>query len=1332
MSLIKNLSIKSKLSLLFFVLLLPLGYFLAISLETQLKERSSLQDSNQKLTESDLLTDILHETQAERAYVLASKDKEYRQRLLVQRKATDISFNAYFSTVNDNPTLTTLYSELKNKRRESDEDSTISGMSGFYRNKNEVLLSEVRKNLSQVEDPAIKELLNTHYLILMAKRDLGIIRTQLNACLVSHTFSTKEYVQFATTKNNFDNQLNAFLAQAPLPVTIEYQNKILGNKKLTASLLQLSVISESQRLDLSQNPYQWFDGMTDLINNFKVVEDFAIDYIHAEMDRKVDYKQKLALTYVVVVIFTLVIAVSLSIYIISNVSGALVSMKSAADQVAMGNTNVTIDYVSKDEIGSLADSLRTLIQKNKALANAAVLIGKERYDTQIVSSGKEDELSNSLIGMRDSLEKLSEADKKRNWMLTGNNELNDIVRGEKDLQVICEKICRHLCTHLEAIAGAAYLLEDNRLHLLGAFHYPIQETVIIEGDGVIGQVSVDKKMVVLNQIPNEQLKIETTMASVATNEVLLLPLVYNNETAGVIELLKKDTFNESAKEYLESIAEKLAIVINNVKAEIRTNELLGETQTQAEELEAQQEELRQINDELRVQRDQLQASEEELRVSEEELMQKNGELEEKTNELEEQYEELKTKNLEIEQAREAVQLKMNEVETVSKYKSDFLANMSHELRTPLNSILILANILKTNANKTLNQKETEHASIIEKSGNDLLRLINEILDLARIESGKVKLEPHDYSFNEFNLESQFEGIIHEKKIEYTVSLDKDLPFTIYTDKFRVEQILKNLLSNAFKFTPNNGKIEFSIYKPNSRVVFKNASLKKEETIAFSVKDSGIGIPDDKKHLVFEAFQQADPSTTRKYGGTGLGLTISRDLAALLGGEIQFESKVSEGSTFILYLPVQYTSTEQTSNESKEELPKPAHVPTVSPTTTSTKNAPKTEEKISILIIEDDFYFCGILSDYAEKKGYTVFKAYNAESGLELARNERPSAILLDVKLPDLDGWEVLKQIKSEPGLKKIPVHMMSAYDKEGVQDLGQEDFISKPVTLDMLENALGKIKFHEHKTVKKVLIIEDNENENQAVKELLSTQEMYADSALSGAEGLKLLKENKYECLILDIKLPDMTGYQVLEALNKDPELSTLPVIIYSGMELTEEEVAAYKKYANTIIIKTEYSYTRLLEEVKLFLFNMDQNFKKIESFHKKIQKAEVALDNKKVLIADDDMRNIYSLSNILESYNMQVITAYDGRQALEQLEAHPDTQLVLMDIMMPQMDGIEATKAIRAMPKFRNLPIIAVTAKAMPGDKEQCLKAGVSDYLSKPIDVNKLVSLLRVWLYEN
>jgi CheY-like chemotaxis protein/signal transduction histidine kinase/CHASE3 domain sensor protein len=890
-----------------------------------------------------------------------------------------------------------------------------------------------------------------------------------------------------------------------------------------------------------------------------------------------------------------------------------------------------------------------------------------------------------------------------NYLLAGNAELNRLLRGEVTMQGLAEDVITHLTTYLESQCGLIYLRNENgKYQLTSAYGIARDHALPAFGPGetLAGQCAVERKVFRLGEVPAESLRIESMLVSARPASVLIVPFHHNGETVAVAEILSTTPFTELDTEYAESLSGPVAMFIINLQSGLKNLELLAETQNQAEELEAQQEELRLTNDELRDQRDRLQASEEEIRASEEELQEKNAELEL-------QYENLRTRNKELEDARQAVQLKISQVETVSKYKSDFLANMSHELRTPLNSILIFATLLKDNKSGHLSGKEVEQAAIIEKSGNDLLKLINEILDLARVESGKIKLELKDCPVRNLGVETQFEQLAADRQIHFEVKIDPEVPRSIVTDRFRLEQILKNLLSNAFKFTSEGGKVVYEITMVDSPRL--RNSKHEGKALAFRVRDTGIGIPSEKRDLIFEAFQQADPSTTRKYGGSGLGLTISRDIANLLGGEIHVTSEPGKGSEFTLYLPLK-------KNESKPltaaAAPEPKAVLTPAPVN-------------AVLIIEDDEAFSKMLQDYTQKKGFHPITARTGEEGLRLAATPSLKAIILDVQLPDMNGWDVLKQIREDRRLKHVPVHMMSAQDMPaGQQNRGQAQYLTKPVSAEQLNNAFESIA--KNHPIKEVLIVEDNREESQAIHELLASQGISAANAHSGTEAIAMLKQKSFDCVILDINLPDMQGLSVLKQMKAEASFSGVPVVIYSGKELTESEESKYRQYAHAIVIKTDESHKRLLEEVKLFMHQVSG-----AGSTRVTATGDALLTGKKVLLADDDMRNIFSVVSVLESYKMEILVAHDGKQAVEMVAANPDIAVVLLDIMMPEMDGIEATRRIRSMPGSRHLPIIALTARAMEEDKQRCLEAGISDYITKPIDISRLLSLLRVWIYK-
>ncbi|CAN5374792.1 hypothetical protein BH23BAC1_BH23BAC1_12560 [soil metagenome] len=658
--------------------------------------------------------------------------------------------------------------------------------------------------------------------------------------------------------------------------------------------------------------------------------------------------------------------------------------------------------------------------------------------------------------------------------------------------------------------------------------------------------------------------------------------------------------------------------------------------------------------------------------------------------------------------------------------------MSHELRTPLNSILILAKLIAENREGNLSSKQVEFADVIHNSGNDLLKLINEILDLTKIEAGKLSLEIQQFKLKRLYIESLFNELAREKNIDFSINYDEKLPTEIVSDQFRIEQILKNLLSNAFKFTQPEGRVTLDIFIPPAGTTFQNPDLRdSKEVVAFAIRDTGIGISEEDQKTIFDAFRQADSSITRKFGGTGLGLSICKELAQILGGEIKVESKVGTGSCFTLYIP---NKVEKVEEHQVEEINIVQDLKIQIGTKQIVKEAEKliaSDEAQSILIIEDDKGFAKILADFAKGKKIEPVLTHLGMKGFELAKQIRPSAILLDIQLPDISGWEVLKKLKEDPTTRYIPVHIMSAYDLNPYADeYSKENYLPKPVSLENLDKAFFKINSKNKNEVKKVLIVEDNKVESNAVKELLLAHELNSEIANSGEEAFEKLHSDHFDCIILDISLPGMGGYEILEKLKSDKKLKSIPVIVYSGKSFSEEEKFKLKKFVNAIVIKTDYSYKRLLDEVKLFLHKVQEKLPVQEQ--SKLYRTDQSLANVKVLIVDDDSRNTYSLYNAFEAESMNIITASNGVEALKQLDANPDIQIILMDIMMPEMDGLECTKSIRNNPTFTGIPIIALTAKAMKEDKEKCLEAGASDYVTKPVNIDKLLSLMRVWVNRN
>ena len=920
----------------------------------------------------------------------------------------------------------------------------------------------------------------------------------------------------------------------------------------------------------------------------------------------------------------------------------------------------------------------------------------------------------------------------RNWTLTRSGELIKNMQGDKQVVELAESVINHLAAWLDAGIGAIYIAEEDDRVLKLVAGYAIDKNgrdshSLRFGEGLAGQAAAEKRAIRISDIPSDSLKVHSSFGDLPLRTILAVPFVFEGVVRGVIELGNVSEFTALQQEYLEKVADSIAVAVALSQARTKSRELLEETQRQSEDLEARQQELKQSNEELHAKTDLLESSESELNIQKVELQQINAELKEKANLLVEQKDKLETTKLEVE-------IKARELELSGKYKSEFLANMSHELRTPLNSILILAQLLAENKRGSIPEKEVGFARNIHSSGIDLLNLINEILDLSKVEAGKIELEISRVNIGEIvvNLRSMFTGIAENKLIELEINFAGEKPgIELYSDGPRLVQILRNLVSNAFKFTGTGGKVTVDI------------ELGPEGRASFAVTDTGIGIPENKQEIIFRAFQQADGSTKRKYGGTGLGLSISRELARALGGEIQLQSEEGEGSRFVFSCPLLFDVVPVVFQAGEE---KPATIPLIAavemegaaegdglPEAENDDRHTIEENDRIMLIIEDDPVFAGVLLQFFRDKSYKGIVARQGNTGLSLARHYRPDAIFLDMHLPVMDGSEVLKQLKNDPDLRHIPVQIFSGYDlRKGSLELGAFDFAKKPVSLEGMEDAVSKIEEFIDRKLKKLLIIEDNKQQNLAIREIIGNGDVKSFSAYAGLEAYELLQKEKFDCIIIDLGLPDMTGLELLERIKASDDLNKIPIIVYTAKDLSKDELTSLNRLANTVVLKTANSEERLLDEAILFLHRMESRLpKEKQRIIRKLHRSDEVLKSKKVLIVDDDMRNIYSLTNALEEQGMRCITAENGKAAIGMLTKYPDTDIVLMDVMMPEMDGYESTQEMRKMDQFTKLPIIAFTAKAMKGDREKCLEAGMSDYISKPVNIEQLLSLMRVWLYK-
>lgn len=925
-----------------------------------------------------------------------------------------------------------------------------------------------------------------------------------------------------------------------------------------------------------------------------------------------------------------------------------------------------------------------------------------------------------------------------NWVLAEASKLNENISGIDNENLIAKAGFESIMESLQFYAGAIYIRRMDSQEFVLKQHIGVDKDHAVppsfsKGEGLMGHIVESKEIRIIEQQADKILSSSSSLQANQIQTIILAPLVYENRTWGLLEIggdFKGPRLKRTC-EYLERVCRTLAMSIKFGQSHTMVESLLEETQQQTEELEAQQEELRITNEELIHKTHLLEASEEELRVQQEELQQANTELEEKAKQLE-------VRNEELHLAHKTVAEKVQEVELASKYKSEFMANMSHELRTPLNSILILAKLLQDNKTKNLRPDQVKYASVIHSAGNDLLQLINELLDLAKIEAGKVELNLDVINTSDFrnNIDNLFAATAKEKGIRFEVVIEDQVPETFVTDEYRLEQVLKNFLSNAFKFTDRNGQVQLAVRADSNN-------------LKFTVADTGKGISPEKQQLIFEAFRQEDGSTSRKYGGTGLGLSISREIASLLGGRITLTSQLGKGSTFTLIIPCQRAdSLKPAAAETGPLRTSAAPSPTATPehavqTSVETLEAPSEDSRKEVyglsktlLIVEDDINFADILREFAESYGFDVVIAYDGADGIQKARQFKPQAIILDVMLPISDGWEVLRNLKSSAETKHIPVHMMSAatFNKRESIEKGAIGFLPKPVSGDALKQVFENINLSINKSIKKVLLIEDQEFQSDIIKLAFAEQNIHTLQAFSAKSAMaKLKEEGNIDCIILDIKLPDADGLDILDQIKSMPAYEDTPIIINTAYDLSQSQIDRISQHTKAMVLKSEKSNSRLIDEVTLFLNKISSdNYSPIKNLNKleQIINKTDSLHGKRVLIADDDMRNVYALTTILQEYHMEVDVANNGTEAVDIInDSSKKIDIVLMDIMMPEMDGYEAIENIRKQKKYAELPIIAVTAKAMKGDREKSMQIGASDYISKPIDVDKLISLMRVWL---
>jgi CheY-like chemotaxis protein/signal transduction histidine kinase/HAMP domain-containing protein len=1017
-----------------------------------------------------------------------------------------------------------------------------------------------------------------------------------------------------------------------------------------------------------------------------------------------------------------------------------------AESIARGDLSVPVKMSSEYDL--FGEALQLMVSKLKSRVALAEDIADGKLDVEIEATNESDMLGRAL-------EKMVRQLQLRMAFKNAQTELMEQIRGEQDVVGLCRVVITCLAKFLDAQIGLLYLHNgDSHLEYTAGYAFDSHEHIsdVIEfGQGVVGQAAVEKDLIILKDIGDSYFKVCSALGNATPKYIVVAPMVYDGHVRAVVELGSFEEFTPEKIDFLRSVSESIAIAISVAHSRATTRELLEKTMDQADRLVIQQDELQHSNEELEEQALKLKKSEERLKTQQEELQATNEELEEKTRILEKQKREVQDKNQELEAARLQLSVKADELGQASKYKSEFLANMSHELRTPLNSLLILAQSLIKNKTGNLEEDQLESMKIIHNSGCDLLNLINEILDLAKIEAGRMQVNVEEVAITDIcmSVERNFAHVAEERGLDLIVNLAPDLPKTIHTDMQKLSQIIKNLVSNALKFT-HEGSVTVDISRPPASLVLTTPGLNRENGICVCVTDTGVGIPEEHQFRVFEAFQQVDGSDTRKFAGTGLGLSISKELAHLLGGEITLKSIVGRGSIFSLVIMERLESDEPDYNETSVGVypaPSPISINTVLPENSEHTSCPVStveyegssieddrdslvNDKPIILIIEDDMNFARILYRFCSDRDYQCLHASLGKDAVKMAQKFVPGAIILDMNLPDMYGTEIMEALRLNPKTRHIPVHVISAEDVVSeIINKGAVGFLTKPVDSNQMEDLFQKIESRINKKIKDVLLVEDDQVLRKCLEGLFNEEEiaqLRVQGVGTGKEALDALENSMVDCMILDLSLPDISGFEVLKRMRQRPGFKP-PVIIHTGRELSREEEFELYEYADSIIVKAKDSEERLLSETALFLHSSFGQSAGVE-FSRAMSEDEF-FDGKTVLVVDDDMRNVFAVSRILEDKKFKVLKASNGQKALEQLEKHSEVDIVLMDIMMPVMDGYQAMTKIRENPQFAKLPILALTAKAMKEDREKCINAGASDYMSKPLDVDRLLSLMRVWL---
>ena len=1121
----------------------------------------------------------------------------------------------------------------------------------------------------------------------------------------------------------------------------------------------------------------------------KIIKEMAETDLQKAEARVTQTSESANRNILLLLIFGAIFGIAFGLLFSRNITRPLTQIVAAASRLSVGDLAVNIRVKSQDELGILAEAFQKMVAYIKDIARVMEMIAEGDLNLQVDTRSEQDVLNASLQKMvhyiqdvAEVTEKVSNKDlqvkvipkseqdllnlslqkmvknldtmitesERENWLKDGVSQLSTQLSGDNSLTDVCRKAVNFVARYLHAGQGAVYTYdeEDEVLTLKAAFAFSERNALSNSyrmGEGVVGQVALERAPILLKHLSREQALITTGTVSNVPLNTYTYPLEYDNKLYGVLELASSIAFDTYAQNFLHETNQVIATVLFSTAQRDRVKVLLAMSQQAAEaaeiaarEAETAKDDAQRKANEVQKANTQLEEQQQQLQQQSEELQQVNSHLKEQQQQLQQQSEELRQQNENLNKTKEELDQRARDLEMASKYKSEFLANMSHELRTPLNSIILLSKMLSRNEKQNLSDKDVKQVSVIHQAGEELLRLINDILDLSKIEAGKVTVNLMEFSIRELfgTFHDLFRSIAEEKGLQFI--MDEDFDAQLNTDRDKLAQVIRNLLANAFKFTREGSVTLTASLVPGQK-----------DSIKIAVSDTGIGIPKEKQKLVFEAFQQADGSTSREFGGTGLGLSIAREYTKLLGGRLSLESEPGKGTTFSFILPVflrEIPTQKKDESEEKEHAAPRASAPSQPAALAQAPLSVLTEvpddrdtlapsDKV-ILIIEDNADLAQNTMDVTKEMGFKVLVALKGQDGLELAAKYRPTGILLDLVLPDMNGMELLRELKSTRELRHIPVHIMSSKERSNsYRSSGAVGYYQKPLNDIDIQNAVDNLMTISEKYPKQLLIVEDDETQREAIKELLgNSNDVEITGVSSQEEAIVEIQQGQYDAAIIDLGLKDGNGYEICRYIQERG--IALPVIIYTGRELSEEEERQLRKYTDSIIIKTAKSYERLSDETALFLHQMyhDESSEavQVKMAPPKPLETQDSLDGKKILIVDDDVKNVFVLASALENHGAIVVDAKNGQVALEQLKKEPDVDLVLMDIMMPVMDGYAAIRQIRKDEHLKHLPIIALTAKALKGDRQKCIQAGANDYLSKPVDYDGLIRLAKAWIDKN